>query len=154
MFKKLLARLFGSVRERVEAEEAYEKEFGKPPMRGMSTYHVKRRVQQAEVARRSKPTLDPFWRGRAAGYEAGEKPMAVRRRHSPQPLVQDDPLLNPLHPASPINPAYHQPMTSSHRSHSSCDDSSSRHYGDTHHSSSSYDSGSSDSGSSSSGGCD
>lgn len=134
MFKRLLARLFGTVQERMEAEEAYELEFGRPPLRGMTVQQMKSRIEHSQAQRASMAK--------------------IRKRQSPQPLVQDDPILNTLHPASPLNPVYHQPVTSSHRSHSSCDDSSSRHHGghSSHHDSSSYDSGSSDSGSS--GSCD
>lgn len=136
MFKRLLAFFFASARERIEAEEAYERELGIPPMRGMSTHHIKRRTEQHKNAR----------------------PMAVRKRRDPEPLVKNDPLINSMNPASPAYlathqpyPYTHQPQPYSHRSHDTCDDSSSRHHGgyDSHHSSSSYDSGSSDSGSSS-----
>lgn len=137
MFKQLLALVFGSVRERNEAEEAYEREFGVPPMRGMTTRHIKRRVEQHKA-----------------------QPMAIRKRRAPQPMVQDDPLLNPANPAylathQPYQATHHSPV-STHRSHDPCDDYNTRHHGgyDSHHSSSSYDSGSSDSGSSNSGGCD
>ena len=51
MFKRLLALFFASARERIEAEEAYERELGIPPMRGMSTHHIKRRTEQHRNAR-------------------------------------------------------------------------------------------------------
>lgn len=133
MFKRLMARLLGGkLLERIEAKEAYEAEFGQPPMRGMSTKQIKRRTEQAKKER-----------------ERDDRP--IRQRYAGQKLVQDDPILNP---ANPLNPVYHHPATGT-RSQYSCDDNSSRHHGghDSHHSSGSYDSGSSDSGSSSSG-CD
>lgn len=143
MFKRLMARLLGGkLLERIEAKEAYEAEFGQPPMRGMTTKHIKRRTEQAKEER-----------------ERNDRP--IRQRHAGQQMVQDDPILNP---ANPLNPAYQYWDTPSgpskaygRYSASSCDaDNSSRHHGghDSHHSSGSYDSGSSDSGSSSSGSCD
>ena len=136
MFKRLIARLLGGkLLERIEAKEAYEAEFGQPPMRGMSTKQIKRRTEQAkeERQRNSRP---------------------IRQRHAGQQLVQDDPILN--------SPMYYPPVTNRDNPTGlyglGCapgGDSSSRHHGghDSHHSSGSYDSGSSDSGSSSSG-CD
>jgi len=133
MLKKLLSRLFGKGQQRIEAEEAYEEEFGRPAPRSFSTCYLRKMVaQQREpmAARRS---------GTARRVNSGH---GVRS-------AQED-LSNPLHPLHPLNPVNMQAFSNS-RSHPSCD-SDSRHHGghDSHHSSSSYDSGSSDSGSSSS----
>lgn len=137
MFKKLLSRLFGKGQQRIEAEEAYEEEFGRPAPRSFSTCYLRKMVAQQR------------------------EPMAVRRSGTARRInsgfgmraaLHDSrqALNHPMHPLNQASPTYlathqpyqatHQPVTSSHRSHSSCDDSSSS------------DSGSSDSGSG--GSCD
>lgn len=117
MFKKLLSRLFGKSQQRIEAEEAYEEDFGRPPPRSFSTSYLRQLV------------------------EDNRKPMAVRRvnsGHGVRSAVADSrrAASHPCQPIHPVSPAWSEAPTS--RSHSSC-------Y--SHHSSSSYDSGSSDSGS-------
>lgn len=55
MFKKLLFRLLGKSQQRAEAEEAYEKEFGRLPPRSFSTSYLNRAIerrQQPQAVRR------------------------------------------------------------------------------------------------------
>lgn len=58
MFKKLLSLLLGKSQQRIEAEESYEEEFGRPPPRSFTTGCIRHMVEEQR------------------------KPMAVRRVNS------------------------------------------------------------------------
>ncbi len=46
MFKKLFFGILGKSRQRIEAEHAYEKEFGRQPPRSFSTSFIRNRIAE------------------------------------------------------------------------------------------------------------
>ncbi len=130
MLKKLLSRLFGKGQQRIEAEEAYEEEFGRPAPRSFSTCYLRKMVAQ----QREPMAVRRSGTARRVNSGLGVRSALEDTRRAPS---------HPYHPMQPVNPAWSDVPTS--RSHCS----GSHHGG---HDSSSSDSGSSDSGSG--GSCD